>query len=130
MIVGEKTWVSWATKFCARSSSPTGNPGTLAPAGESGSVVGPLLIHVAEIQSVRGREVLVQAKSELVVVLAQRLSGDESVGPVCWAEGKTAEHSSRSGSMGVKMVIWLNGTGVPKKVSCPGGIAAQAGRRD
>src|SRR6266851_6597505 len=43
MVVGEKMWVSWATKFCERSSWPTGKPGTLAPAVESGSVVGPLL---------------------------------------------------------------------------------------
>ena len=40
---GENTCVSCATKFCARSSSPTGNPGTFAPDGESGSVVGPPL---------------------------------------------------------------------------------------
>src|SRR5580704_6874186 len=40
---GENTWVSWITKFCARSSSPTGKPGTFAPDVESGSVVGPPL---------------------------------------------------------------------------------------
>src|SRR5690349_24507663 len=41
---GEKVWVSWATKFCARWLSPIGKPGTLAPAGESGSNRVPSLI--------------------------------------------------------------------------------------
>src|SRR5256885_9082700 len=42
--VGEKVCVSWATKSCARWLSPIGNPGTLAPAGESGSKRVPSLI--------------------------------------------------------------------------------------
>src|SRR5262245_56294862 len=39
----EKVWVSVATKFWARCSSPTGNPGTLAPDVESGSRTSPWL---------------------------------------------------------------------------------------
>ena len=68
MTVGEKTCVSCATKFCARSYSPTGKPGTFAPTGESGSVVGPLAVHVAEIQRVGVRKVMIQAQSELIVI--------------------------------------------------------------
>ena len=35
---GEKVCVSCATKFCARWSTPTGKPGTLAPPGDNGSI--------------------------------------------------------------------------------------------
>src|SRR6266403_4545230 len=41
-------------------------------------------IHVAEIQRVRVGQIMIQAHSELVIILAQGLRGDEAIWPVVW----------------------------------------------
>ena len=58
MRFGEKVWVSWATKFCARWSSPTGNPEHSLRLGD-GSELGSLIDQVTKIEDVWCCEVVV-----------------------------------------------------------------------
>ena len=92
--------------------SPMGNPGTLAPAGERGSKRVPSLNHVAKVQIVPIREVVIDAQPGLIRVVLLGLGRSEGIESGV-GQGKERQEalSNRADEWGRQLVVgkWRGG---------------------
>src|ERR1700722_13817475 len=85
-------------------------------------------IHVAEIQGIRARKIVIQSQSKLIVILHQRLGIDESVRSIV-GQRKKWQHLLRrwiDGREERQLVEWYTGSEI---CELPLRIAAKAGSR-